>query len=64
MGLSKIELKLIDDDGNYSKATIEYPGYINMQAEHNVNMVVDVLNHMVWEYETKGKTEFTSDIKQ
>jgi hypothetical protein len=55
--LKQIEIKLMDVDGNYSKAIVEYPGYVNMQTEHGINMVVDVLNHMIWEYEDKGKLE-------
>jgi predicted aconitase len=60
--INKIELKLVDDKGNYSIAHIGYKGYIDMLAKHNVNMVVDVLDHMVLEYEQKGKMEIKFDI--
>lgn len=55
--ISKIELKLIDDKGNYSVAHIDYKGCVDMQTKHGVNMVTDVLNHMVLEYLNKGKME-------
>ena len=64
MGLSKIELKLIDDKGNYSIAHIDYKGYVDMLTNHKVSMLDDVMKVMVEDYNTKGKTEFTSDIKQ
>jgi hypothetical protein len=55
--LKQIEIKLVDESGNYSKAIVEYPGYVSMQTEHGINMVVDVLDHMVWEHSNKGKLE-------
>jgi hypothetical protein len=58
--INEIELKLIDDKGNYSIAHIDYKGYMDMQTNHNVNMVVDVLNHMVLEYESKGEMEINT----
>lgn len=64
MALSKIELKLIDEKGNYSIAHIEYKGYVDMMENHDVSLLDDVLKVMVKDYNTKGKTEFTSDIKQ
>jgi len=50
--LSKIEVKLIDSIGNHSKATIDYDGYVNGKLEHDLNLVEDVIQHMVIEYET------------
>jgi len=58
--INEIELKLIDDKGNYSIAHIDYKGFINMQTNHDVNMVIDVLNHMVLEYESKGEMEINT----
>lgn len=55
--LSKIELKLIDDEGNYSIAHIDYKGYINMLANHDINMVHDALEGMVVDYRVNGKME-------
>ena len=57
--LSKIELKLIDDKGNYSIAHIDYKGYINMLANHDINMVHDALEGMKVDYRVNGKMEIT-----
>lgn len=59
--LSKIEVKLIDNAGNFSKATIEYDGYVTGKAEHDFNLVEDVIKQMVIEYEeTKHKIPKTN----
>ena len=50
--LSKIEVKLVDSVGNFSTATIEYAGYVNGKLEHDFNLVEDVIQQMVMEYET------------
>ena len=55
--LSKIELKLIDDQGNYSIAHIDYRGFIDTLYGHNVNLMEDAFKSMVAEYEKKGKME-------
>jgi hypothetical protein len=54
--LKHIEIKLVDDEGNYSKATVEYPGYIDTQTKHGIDMVKDVLDHMVREHKN-GKMD-------
>ena len=53
--ISKIELKLIDEDGNYSSSNIDYKGYNAMLRIHNINMLVDVMNSMVEEYNKQNK---------
>jgi len=50
--LSKIEVKLIDSVGNFSKATIEYDDYVDGKSNHDFNLVEDVIQQMVIEYET------------
>lgn len=55
--LSKIEIKLVDDEGNYSIAHIDYKGYISMLANHDINMVHDALEGMVVDYRVNGKME-------
>ena len=55
--LTRIELKLIDDEGNYSIAHIDYKGYINMLANHDINMVHDALEGMVVDYRVNGRME-------
>ena len=55
--LTRIELKLIDDEGNYSIANIDYKGYMNMLANHDINMVHDALEGMVVDYRVNGKME-------
>lgn len=54
--LKLIEIRLVDDEGNYSKATVEYPGYIDTQTKHGIDMVKDVLDHMVREHKN-GKMD-------
>lgn len=54
--LKLIEIKLVDDEGNYSKATVEYPGYIDTQTKHGIDLVKDVLDHMVREHKN-GKMD-------
>jgi head-tail adaptor len=60
--IDKIELKLIDDKGNYSIAHIDYSGYTKMLITHEVDMVHDVLDSMIENYIEKGKMEI--DIKK
>ena len=55
--LSKIEIKLVDDKGNYSIAYIDYKGYMNMLANYDINMVHDALEGMVVDYRVNGKME-------
>ena len=55
--ISKIEIKLVDDEGNYSIAHIDYKGYINMLANHDINMIHDALEGMVVDYKVNGKME-------
>ena len=54
--LKHIEIKLVDDEGKYSKATLDYPGYIDTQTKHGIDMVKDVLDHMVREHKN-GKMD-------
>jgi ribosomal protein S6 len=59
--LSKIEVKLIDSVGNHSKVTIDYDGYVNGKLEHDFNLVEDVIQQMVIDYEqTKHKIPKTN----
>ena len=55
--LSKIEIKLVDDKGNYSIAYVDYKGYMNMLANHDINMVHDALEGMVVDYRVNGRME-------
>lgn len=55
--LSKIEIKLVDDEGNYSVAYIDYKGLIDTLYSHNINLIEDAFKSMVAEYEKKGKLE-------
>jgi chaperonin GroEL (HSP60 family) len=55
--LNEIEIKLIDDKGNYSIAHINYKGYVDMLVDHNIDMVYDALQAMVEDYTQDGKLE-------
>ena len=55
--ISKIEIKLVDDEGNYSIAHIDYKGYMNMLFNHKIDMVHDALEGMVVDYRVNGKME-------
>jgi hypothetical protein len=55
--LTKIEIKLVDDKGNYSIAHIDYKGYVDMLVEHNIDMMHESLQAMVEDYSQKGHTE-------
>jgi effector-binding domain-containing protein len=55
--LSKIEIRLIDDEGNYSIAHVTYKGFVDTLKEHNIDIVHDALEAMVNNYNTKGKME-------
>jgi hypothetical protein len=52
--LKLIEIRLVDEQGNYSKSTIEYPGYVDTKTKHGIDLVIDVLAHMVWEHNQKN----------
>jgi hypothetical protein len=55
--LSKIEIKLVDDEGNYSIAHINYKGFVDTLMNHKIDIVHDALEAMVNNYSTKGKME-------
>lgn len=55
--ISKIEIKLVDSEGNYSIANIDYKGYMNMLMNHKIDMVHDALEGMVINYKVNGKME-------
>jgi hypothetical protein len=60
--LSKIEIKLVDDEGNYSIAHINYKGFVDTLMNHNVDIVGDALEAMVNNYSTKGRMEIIKGI--
>ena len=55
--LSKIEIRLIDDEGNMSKAFVDYRGYAKMLVEHRIDMINDALVTMVADYNYKKELE-------
>jgi hypothetical protein len=56
--LKLIEIRLVDEQGNYSKSTVEYPGYIDTKTKHGIDLVKDVLAHMIEEHQVKhGKMD-------
>ena len=55
--LSKIEIRLIDDEGNMSKSFIDYKGYTKMLVEHRIDMINDALVSMVAHYNHKKELE-------
>jgi hypothetical protein len=55
--ISKIEIKLVDEEGNYSIAYIDYKGYMNMLFNHKIDMVHDALEGMVVDYRVNGRME-------
>ena len=55
--LNKIEIRLIDDEGNMSKAFIDYKGYTKMLVEHRIDMINDALVEMVAHYNYKKELE-------
>jgi effector-binding domain-containing protein len=59
--LSKIEIKLVDDEGNYSIAHVNYKGFVDTLKEHNIDIVHDALEVMVNNYNTKGKMEIKAE---
>ena len=59
--LSKIEIKLVDDEGNYSIAHVNYKGFVDTLKEHNIDIVHDALEAMVNNYNTKGKMEIKAE---
>ena len=56
--LNKIEVKLINEDGSYSIAYVDYNGYVNMLEKHKISMLDDVLEAMVKSYKIDGKMDF------
>jgi hypothetical protein len=52
--LKLIEIRLVDEEGNYSKSTVEYPGYIDTKTKHGIDLVKDVLAHMIEEHKQKN----------
>lgn len=52
--IKTIEIKLIDNEGNYSVAYVDYKGYVDMFVEHNIDMVHDVVQSMVDEFSENG----------
>jgi hypothetical protein len=59
--LSRIELKLVDDQGNYSIAHIEYDGYVEMLVNYDIDMMHDALQAMVNDYVRLGKLDLKRD---
>ena len=55
--LDKIEIRLIDDEGNMSKAFVDYRGYAKMLVEHKIDMINDALVTMVADYNYKKELE-------
>ena len=55
--LSKIEIKLVDDQENYSIAHINYKGFVDTLMSHKIDIVHDALEAMVNNYNAKGKME-------
>lgn len=55
--LSKIEIKLIDNEGNYSVAHIDYRGFIDTLYGHGIHLIDDAFKSMVAEYDKRGKLE-------
>ena len=56
--LKLIEIRLVDEQGNYSKSTVEYPGYVDTKTKHGIDLVKDVLAHMIEEHNQKhGKMD-------
>jgi hypothetical protein len=49
--LKEIEIRLIDENGNTSKAFVDYKGYVRMLKEHDINMVNDTLKALITDYE-------------
>jgi hypothetical protein len=60
--IKEIELKLIDDKGNYSIAHIDYKGYMNMLFHHDIDLVKDALEGMIFDYKVNNRMEI--DIKK
>ena len=59
--LEKIEIRLIDDKGNMSKAFVDYRGYTKMLVEHKIDMINDALVTMVADYNYKKELEIKGD---
>lgn len=54
--IKTIEVRLIDEEGNYSVAYVDYKGYVDMLVDHNIDMVHDVVQSMVDEFRDLGPT--------
>ena len=52
--INTIEIKLRDEEGNYSVAYVDYKGYVDMLVDHNIDMVHDVIQSMVDDYSENG----------
>jgi hypothetical protein len=59
--LSKIEIKLVDEEGNYSIAHVNYKGFVDMLMNHSIDIVGDALDAMVNNYSTKGRMEIKAE---
>lgn len=55
--LKEIQIKLVDEEGNYSIAHVEYKGFVDMLVDHNIDMVHDVIQKMVDDYSVNGVME-------
>ena len=59
--IKEIELKLVDDKGNYSIAHIDYSGFVDTLMKHNVDILKDAFMDMVQGYMKRGKMEIESN---
>jgi hypothetical protein len=55
--LSKIEIKLVDDQGNYSIAHVNYKGFVDTLMSHKIDIVHDALEAMINNYNANGRME-------
>jgi hypothetical protein len=55
--LSRIEIKLVDDEGNYSIAHVNYKGFVDTLMNHKIDIVHDALEVMVNNYNVNGRME-------
>jgi len=55
--LSRIEIKLVDDEGNYSIAHVNYKGFVDTLMNHKIDIVHDALEAMVNNYNVNGRME-------
>ena len=60
--IKTIEIKLRDEEGNYSIAYVDYKGYVDMIVDHNIDMVHDVIQSMVDDFsENEPMVKVTKD---